>query len=80
MTFQFIQRMKKYYNQHLRVILQILRENQLYTRFSKCEFYLREVGFLGHVISAEGIRVDLGKILAILDWKPLKNVTKVSSF
>lgn len=80
MTFQFIQRMKKYYNQHLRVILQILRENQLYTRFSKCEFYLREVGFLGHVISAEGIRVDSSKISTIIDWKPQKNATEANNF
>ncbi|KAG8491003.1 hypothetical protein CXB51_014135 [Gossypium anomalum] len=46
----------------------------------KCEFWLREVSFLGHVVSASGIRVDPSKILAILDWKPPRNITKVRSF
>ncbi|KAG8501385.1 hypothetical protein CXB51_003461 [Gossypium anomalum] len=58
----------------------ILRDKQLYAKFSKCEFWLREVSFLGHVVSASGIRVDLSKISAILDWKPLRNVTEVRSF
>jgi hypothetical protein len=48
--------------QHLRVILQRLRDHQLYAKFSKCAFWLREVPFLGHVISAEGIAVDPSKI------------------
>ncbi|KAG8490563.1 hypothetical protein CXB51_013737 [Gossypium anomalum] len=46
------------HDMHLRVVLQILREKQLYVKFSKCEFWLRKVTFLGHVVSAEGIRVD----------------------
>jgi hypothetical protein len=48
--------------QHLRVILQRLRDHQLYAKFSKCAFWLREVPFLGHVISTEGIAVDPSKI------------------
>ena len=44
--------------EHLRLVLQILRDKQLYAKFSKCEFWLREVSFLGHVVSASGIRVD----------------------
>ena len=44
--------------EHLRTILQILRERQLYAKFSKCQFWLDKVAFLGHVISAEGISVD----------------------
>ncbi|KAA3474134.1 DNA/RNA polymerases superfamily protein [Gossypium australe] len=65
---------------HLRVVLQILREKQLYAKFSKCEFWLKEVTFLGHVVSDEGIRVDPRKIEAVLDWKPPKSVVEIRSF
>ncbi|XP_017621750.1 uncharacterized protein LOC108465869 [Gossypium arboreum] len=54
------------HDEHLRVVLQILREKQLYAEFSKCEFRLREVTFLGHIVSTEGIRVDPRKIEAVL--------------
>ena len=47
---------------------------------SKCEFWLREVSFLGHIVSEEGIRVDLRKIEVILEWKPPRSVTIVRSF
>ncbi|KAG8500640.1 hypothetical protein CXB51_002642 [Gossypium anomalum] len=66
--------------EHLRLVLQILRDKQLYAKFSKCEFWLREVSFLGHVVSASGIRVDPSKISTILNWKPPRNITKVRSF
>ncbi|KAA3484226.1 reverse transcriptase [Gossypium australe] len=66
--------------EHLRIMLQTLRDKQLFAKFSKCEFWLREVGFLGHIISAEGIRVDQSKIFAIIDWKPPINVFEVRSF
>ena len=65
---------------HLRIALQTLRENQLFAKLSKCEFLLKEVSFLGHIVSAEGIRVDLVKIEAVLNWKPPQNVTEVRSF
>ncbi|KAG8478728.1 hypothetical protein CXB51_028555 [Gossypium anomalum] len=65
--------------EHLRLVLQILRDKQVYAKFSKCEFWLREVSFLGHVVSASGIRVDPSN-LAILNWKPPRNVTEVRSF
>ncbi|KAG8483061.1 hypothetical protein CXB51_021945 [Gossypium anomalum] len=65
---------------HLRIVLQTLCDKQLYEKFSKCEFWLREVGFLGHIMSTSGIRVDPSKISAIMDWKPLRNVSKVRSF
>ncbi|KAA3466537.1 DNA/RNA polymerases superfamily protein [Gossypium australe] len=55
-------------------------EKQLYAKFSKCEFWLKEVTFLGHVVSAEGIRVDLWKVEAVLDWKPPKLVSEIRSF
>ena len=66
--------------EHLRVVLQTLRDKQLYAKFSKCEFWLLKVTFLGHVVSASGIRVDPSKILAILDLKPPRNVSEVRSF
>ena len=65
---------------HLRVVLETLRKKQLYAKMSKCEFWLREVSFLGHIVSEEGIRVDPSKIEVILEWKPPRNVTKVRSF
>ncbi|KAG8496895.1 hypothetical protein CXB51_008076 [Gossypium anomalum] len=66
--------------EHLRIVLQTLRDKQLYAKFSKSEFWLREVGFLGHIVSGDGIRIDPSKISAIVDWKPPKNVTEVRSF
>ncbi|KAA3466818.1 DNA/RNA polymerases superfamily protein [Gossypium australe] len=66
--------------EHRRTVLQILRENQLYAKFSKSEFWLKEVGFLGHMVSGDGVRVDPSKISAIVDWKPLKNVSEIRSF
>ena len=65
---------------HLRIVLQTLRENQLFAKLSKCDFWLKEVSFLGHIVSAEGIRVDPAKIEAIVNWKPPRNVTEVRSF
>ena len=66
--------------EHLRIVLKTLRDKQLYAKFSKSEFWLWEVGFLGHIVSGDGIRVDPSKISAIVDWKPPKNVTEVRSF
>ncbi|KAA3488171.1 DNA/RNA polymerases superfamily protein [Gossypium australe] len=65
--------------EHLIIVLQTLREKQLYAKFSKCEFWLHEVSFLGHIVSASGIRVDSSKISAILEWKHPKNVSEVRS-
>ncbi|KAA3470463.1 RNA-directed DNA polymerase-like protein [Gossypium australe] len=65
---------------HLRVIFQILREKQLFAKFRKCEFWLREVRFLGHAVSVEGIRVDSSKKSTILDWKPLKISPRLEVF
>ena len=65
---------------HLRIVLQTLRENQLFAKLSKCDFWLKEVSFLGHIVSADGIRVDPVKIEAVMNWKPPRNVTEVRSF
>ena len=56
--------------EHLRTVLQILREKKLFAKFSKSEFWLSEVGFLGHIVSEDGIRVDPNKISAIVEWMP----------
>ena len=65
---------------HLRIVLQILRENQLFAKLSKCGFWLKEVSFLGYIVSAKGIRVDPVKIEVFMNWKPSRNVTEVISF
>ena len=65
---------------HLRLVLQTLREHQLYAKFSKCEFWLDQVAFLGHVVSGEGIQVDPKKIKAVIDWPRPTTVTEVRSF
>ena len=71
---------KEEHVEHLRIVLQTLREHQLYAKFIKCQFWLDRVAFLGHVVSAEGISIDPQKIEAIVDWKPPTNVTEVRSF
>ena len=71
---------KEDHEDHLRVVLQILRENKLYAKFSKCQFWLDSVAFLRHVISTKGVFVDPQKIEAIVNWKPPTNVTEIRSF
>jgi hypothetical protein len=68
------------YEWHLWIILQWLRDHQLYAKFSKCAFWLKEVPFLGHVTSAEGIAVDPSKVQEVLDWKSPRSVTQIRSF
>jgi len=65
---------------HLRTILSILRQYRWFAKLSKCEFWLSEVAFLGHVISKEGVMVDPSKISAVKEWKAPKSVTEVRSF
>jgi hypothetical protein len=68
------------HEKHLRLVLEKLRSNQLYAKFSKCEFWLTEVDFLGHVISAGGVSADLSKVKDVLNWMPPMNVSKIRSF
>ena len=68
---------KEEHADHLRVVLAVLREHQLYGKLSKCEFWLEEVQFLGHVISAQGIAVDPSKIDTVLKWERPQTVTEV---
>ena len=68
------------HEQHLRIVLETLREKKLYAKLNKCDFWLKEVSFLGHIVSVEGIRVDPAKIEAVVSWKSPQNVTEVRSF
>jgi len=68
------------HEQHLRVVLKTSRKNRLYAKLEKCEFWLKEVVFLGHVIFAEGIFVDPRKVGAVLKWERPTNVTEICSF
>src|SRR5262249_49054378 len=65
---------------HLRMVLQTLKEHQLYAKYSKCEFWLESIAFLGHVISRDGIQVDPRKIEAIINWQRPTTVTEIQSF
>jgi hypothetical protein len=65
---------------HLRIVLQRLRDHKLYTKLSKCEFWLDSVKFLGHTISKDGISVDPSKVQEVMDWKPPKLVHQIRSF
>ncbi|GMJ07948.1 hypothetical protein HRI_004464000 [Hibiscus trionum] len=73
-------RNKEEHADHLRIVLQTLRDHQLYAKFTMCEFWLSEVLFLRHIISADGIKVDSKKVQAILDWRPPRNVSEIRSF
>ncbi|KAA3462842.1 Retrotransposon protein [Gossypium australe] len=68
------------HDEHLRVVLQILREKKLFATLSKCEFWLKNVMFLDHVVSTEDIYVALKKIEVILEWKQPKSVSEIQSF
>ena len=66
--------------EHLRIVLTQLRDNQLYAKFSKCEFWLNKIPFLGHVLSGDGISVDPTKVQEVLEWKAPTTVIEVRSF
>jgi hypothetical protein len=68
------------HDEHLRLVLQKLRENQLYAKLCKCEFWLKEVSFLGHIISEGGISMDPSKVKDVLSWKTPQNVSNIRSF
>ena len=65
---------------HLRIVVQALKEHQLYAKFSKCEFWLTEVRFLGHVVSTLGVSVDPEKVDAVMSWERPKSVFELHSF
>ncbi|GKA76976.1 putative reverse transcriptase domain-containing protein [Tanacetum coccineum] len=68
---------KELHEEHLKLILKLLKKEELYVKFSKCDFWLSKVQFLGHVIDSEGIHVDPAKIESIKDWASPKTSTKI---
>jgi hypothetical protein len=68
------------HDEHLCLVLQKLRENQLYAKLNKCGFWLKEVSFLGHIISKEGISVDPSKFMDVLSWNTSQNVSDIRIF
>ena len=66
--------------EHLRIVLSRLREHMLYAKFSKCEFWLSKVPFLGHILSKDGISIDPYKVQEVMDWKASTSVHEVQSF
>ncbi|GKC20939.1 putative reverse transcriptase domain-containing protein [Tanacetum coccineum] len=71
---------KKEHKEHLKQILELLKKEELYAKFSKCEFWIPKVQFLGHVIDSEGIHVDPAKIESIKDWTSPKSPTEIRQF
>ena len=77
---QIYSKSKAEHAQHLRLVLELLQGNRLYAKFSKCEFWLEEVQFLGHIVNSQGIHVDPAKIEAVKSWVTPKNPSEVRSF
>ncbi|WVZ80839.1 hypothetical protein U9M48_028285 [Paspalum notatum var. saurae] len=71
---------EKEHEEHLRIVLTRLREYKLYAKFSKCAFWLKEVSFLGHILSEKRVAVDPSKVEDVLNWKQPETVTEVRSF
>jgi hypothetical protein len=65
---------------HLHVVLQRLREHRLYAKLSKCDFWLKEIKFLGHTISQDGVAVEPDKVQEVMNWKPPTTVHQIRSF
>ena len=80
MIFLVYSRSEEEHAMHLRLVLQTLKEHQLYAKFPKCKFWLDQVTFSGHVESRDDIRVDLKRMEAIIDWSRPITVTEVRSF
>ena len=76
----FYSRTERDHADHLRIVLQTLRDHQLFAKFSKCEFWLRSVAFLGHIISGDGIKVDPQKIDAVRNWPRPVSPSDIRSF
>jgi hypothetical protein len=65
---------------HIKLVLQEQREHQHYAKFSKCDFFQKQVHYLGHVISKQGVEIDTDKIKSIMDWPTPKVVSDIISF
>jgi hypothetical protein len=73
-------RSEEEHEEHLHLVLQKLQDHRLYAKLSKCEFWLKQVAFLGHIISKRGISVDPSKIQDILSWNAPTSVSDIRSF
>nr|GEW70120.1 putative reverse transcriptase domain-containing protein [Tanacetum cinerariifolium] len=71
---------EKEHEEHLKAILEFLKKEELYAKFSKCEFWIPKVQFLGHVVDSQGIHVDPAKIEFVKDWKSPKSPTEIGQF
>nr|GFD35995.1 putative reverse transcriptase domain-containing protein [Tanacetum cinerariifolium] len=71
---------KEEHGEHFHIVLGTLRQNKLYAKFSKCEFWLGQVAFLGHIVLVDGITMDPAKVKAITKWTRPKTVTEIRSF
>ncbi|GJX50038.1 putative reverse transcriptase domain-containing protein [Tanacetum coccineum] len=71
---------KEEHEVHLRIVLELLRKEKLYAKFSKCEFWLQEVHFLGNVVNQNGIHMDPSKIEAVKNWKAHTTPSEIRSF
>ena len=68
------------HEEHLRLVLGRLQREKLYAKFSKCNFWLKQVSFLGHIINKDGIAMDPEKVKAVVEWPTPKSVTEIRSF
>ena len=72
--------MEEEHDEHLRIVLQMLRKHKLYAKFDKCDFYQNKIEYLEYVISTEGIVIDPEKIKSIMEWLVPKDVADIRSF
>ena len=70
---------EKEHDEHLRIVLDVLRERKIYAKLSKCEFWIKEVKFLEHVVSRGGITIDPSKVKAMMSWERPTTVTEIRS-
>jgi hypothetical protein len=68
------------HEEHLRLVLQVLREHHLYAKLNKCDFFQKQIHCLGHVLSEEGVAIDPDKIMSIMEWPTPKDVSNIRSF
>lgn len=68
------------HGEHLTKALEILRKNKPYVKFIKCDLWMKQILFIGHIISIDNVVVDPFKVAAVMDWNQLKNVIKVRNF
>ncbi|GKB23339.1 putative reverse transcriptase domain-containing protein [Tanacetum coccineum] len=68
---------KKEHEEHLKAVLKLLKKEKLYAKFSKCEFWIPKVQFLGHLIDSQGIHVDAAKIKSLKDWESPKTPMEI---